>query len=77
MTGRQERLPQCAVEGELAELPEHYRAALVMHVYDDRPLRDLADHFGTTIGSVRGRLQRGKQRDRPKAHLSGRAKYQL
>lgn len=49
------------LDEELAELPEHYRATLVMHCYDDRPLQILAEHFGTTVGVIRGRLQRGKQ----------------
>ena len=49
------------LDEELADLPEHYRAAIVMHCYEDRPLQSLAEHFGTTVGSIRGRLQRGKQ----------------
>ena len=49
------------LDEELADLPEHYRAALVMHIYEGRPLQHLAEHFGTTIGAIRGRLQRGKQ----------------
>lgn len=49
------------LDEELADLPEHYRTAIVMHCYEDRPLQALADHFGTTVGSIRGRLQRGKQ----------------
>lgn len=49
------------LDEELAELPEHYRAALVMHIFDGQSLAKLAEHFGTTVGSIRGRLQRGKQ----------------
>lgn len=49
------------LDEELADLPEHYRTALVMHIYDGLPLQQLADHFQTTIGSVRGRLQRAKK----------------
>lgn len=49
------------LDEELADLPEHYRAALVMHCYEDRSIASLAEHFGTSIGSIRGRLQRGKQ----------------
>lgn len=48
------------LDEELAGIPEQYRAALVMHIFDDQPLAALAEHFGTTIGSIRGRLQRGK-----------------
>ncbi len=49
------------LDEELADLPEHYRSALVMHVYEELPLQKLAEHFGTTIGTIRGRLQRGKK----------------
>lgn len=60
-----ERLTQrheaIVLDEELADLPEHYRAAIVMHWYEDCPLQSLAEHFGTTVGSIRGRLQRGKQ----------------
>jgi RNA polymerase sigma factor (sigma-70 family) len=49
------------LDEELSDLPEHYRTALVMHIYDGHPLQAMADHFGTSIGSIRGRLQRGKQ----------------
>lgn len=49
------------LDEELAALPEHYRAALVMHVYQDCPLERMAEHFQTTLGSIRGRLQRGKK----------------
>ncbi|NND97314.1 MAG: sigma-70 family RNA polymerase sigma factor [Pirellulaceae bacterium] len=49
------------LDEELADLPEHYRAALVMHVLEERPLAEVAHHLGTTVGSIRGRLQRGKQ----------------
>ena len=49
------------LDEELADLPEHYRAALVMHILDGQSLGQLADQFGVTVGSVRGRLQRGKQ----------------
>ncbi|MCA9140090.1 MAG: sigma-70 family RNA polymerase sigma factor [Planctomycetales bacterium] len=49
------------LDEELASLPEHYRAALVMHVYQDYALERMAEHFQTTLGSIRGRLQRGKK----------------
>jgi RNA polymerase sigma factor (sigma-70 family) len=58
LTARHEAI---VLDEELADLPDHYRSALVMHIYEDHPLQYLADHFGTTIGSIRGRLQRGKQ----------------
>lgn len=49
------------LDEELAALPDHYRAALVMHVYDDCPLQQMADHFQTSLGTIRGRLKRGKK----------------
>ncbi|MCO8122122.1 sigma-70 family RNA polymerase sigma factor [Stieleria sp. TO1_6] len=49
------------LDEELASLPEQYRAALVMQLYEGSSLQGMADHFQTTLGSVRGRLQRGKR----------------
>ena len=49
-----------ALDEEIADLPEHYRSAIVMHYFQERQLSALADHFGTTVGTIRGRLQRGK-----------------
>ena len=49
-----------ALDEEIAELPDHYRSAIVMHYFQDCQLSSLADHFGTTVGTIRGRLQRGK-----------------
>ncbi|WP_442508927.1 sigma-70 family RNA polymerase sigma factor [Novipirellula sp. SH528] len=49
------------LDEELSELPEHYRAAIVMHLYEGTTLESLAESLGTTVGSVRGRLQRGKK----------------
>ncbi|GAA4468232.1 sigma-70 family RNA polymerase sigma factor [Novipirellula rosea] len=49
------------LDEELSELPEHYRAAIVMHLYEGSTLESLAASLGTTVGSVRGRLQRGKK----------------
>ena len=49
------------LDEELADLPEHYRSAIVMHLYEGESIQSLAEKLGTTPGSVRGRLQRGKQ----------------
>ena len=49
------------LDEELALLPEHYRAALVMQIYEDCPLDRIAESFQITVGSLRGRLQRGKK----------------
>ncbi|WP_182867412.1 sigma-70 family RNA polymerase sigma factor [Stieleria mannarensis] len=49
------------LDEELAGLPEQYRAAVVMQIYDDCSLQRMAEHFQTSLGSIRGRLQRGKK----------------
>ena len=46
---------------ELADLPDKYRAVIVLHHYEATPIPELAVHFGTTVGVIRGRLQRGKK----------------
>lgn len=48
------------LDEELAALPEHYRVALVLHIMEGQPLERMAEQLGTTIGAVRGQLQRGK-----------------
>ncbi len=49
------------LDEEIADLPEHYRSAIVMHLLEGRSIESLAKSLETTPGSVRGRLQRGKQ----------------
>ncbi|MEL6108841.1 MAG: sigma-70 family RNA polymerase sigma factor [Planctomycetota bacterium] len=49
------------LDEELGTLPEHYRAAIVMHVYEGWTFDRLAEHFETTLGAIRGRVQRGKR----------------
>ena len=49
------------LDEELADLPEQYRATLVMHLYEGYSLNRLAEHFRTSLGTIRGRLQRGKK----------------
>lgn len=49
------------LDEELAELPEHYRSAIVMHLCEGQSIQVLAERMQTTPGSIRGRLQRGKQ----------------
>ncbi len=49
------------LDEELADLPDHYRAALVMHILEGHSLARLAEQFGTTVGAIRGQLQRGKK----------------
>lgn len=49
------------LDEELADLPEKYRAVIVLHHYESTTVPDLAIHFGTTVGAIRGRLQRGRK----------------
>ena len=49
------------LDEELSDLPAKYRAVIVMHHYEATSIPDLATHFGTTVGTIRGRLQRGRK----------------
>gem|GEM_PF-2176861 len=49
------------LDEELANLPEHYRTAIVQHVLQNQSYLTLAEQSGTSVGTVRGRVQRGKQ----------------
>lgn len=49
------------LDKELSDLPEKYRAVIVLHHYEAATVSDLARHFDTTAGTIRGRLQRGKK----------------
>ena len=49
------------LDEELSDLPEKYRAVIVLHHYESTTVPDLAIHFGTTVGAIRGRLQRGRK----------------
>jgi RNA polymerase sigma factor (sigma-70 family) len=46
---------------ELEELPEHYRAPLVLCGLEEKPLDEAARLLGWTRGAVKGRLQRGRE----------------
>ncbi len=49
------------LDQELADLPEKYHAVIVLHHDESTTVSDLAIHFGTTVGAIRGRLQRGRK----------------
>ncbi len=49
------------LDEELSNLPEHYRTAIVLHLLEGCPYQTLAEKYGTTIGAVRGYVQRGKK----------------
>ena len=56
-----ERHEASVLDEELSNLPEHYRAALVLHLLEGHSYHALAERFGTTVGAVRGHVQRGKK----------------
>lgn len=49
------------LDEELSNLPDHYRAAMVMHLLEGKSYESLATQFGSTIGAIRGHVQRGKK----------------
>jgi len=50
-------------------LPLKQRTAVVLHYYDDRTLEEVADLMGTTLGTAKAHVSRG--RDRLRALLGG------
>lgn len=52
---------QHLVDDELQRLPPLYRAPLVLHFLEGKTCEETAAALGTTLGAVRGRIQRGKQ----------------
>lgn len=44
----------------LAKLPDRYREVLEMHFLRHVPYRDIADHFGLPLGTVKTQLHRAK-----------------
>jgi RNA polymerase sigma-70 factor, ECF subfamily len=55
-----------SVQAALAELPEEFRAAVILFYFDDFSYREIADILEVPIGTVMSRLSRGK------AHLRQR-----
>ena len=49
------------LDEELSDLPEHYRSVLVLYLYQDMSIDQVAQHLEATQGTVRGRLQRGRR----------------
>jgi RNA polymerase sigma-70 factor (ECF subfamily) len=65
------RLPEVAAPGEqraselvslLRQLPDKQRAAIVLHYYADRPVRDVAAALRVTPATARVHLHRGRRR---------------
>ncbi len=46
----------------LRQLPDNQRAAIVLHYYADRPVRDVAAALGVTSATARVHLHRGRRR---------------
>ncbi len=49
------------LDEELQNLPENYRAPLVLHFLEGKTCEETAEALGTTVGAIRGRLDRGKR----------------
>src|SRR5262245_48277329 len=50
------------LDGELARLPEEYRLPLILCYLEDRPQAEAAERLGWPLPTLRGRLERGRQR---------------
>lgn len=47
------------LDEELARLPETYREPLILHFLEGKTAEETAQALGTSLGAIRGRLQRG------------------
>lgn len=54
--------PAAEVTGALRQLPTQQRAAIVLHYYADRPIREIAELMGTSASTVAVHLYRGRNR---------------
>ena len=54
--------PAAEVTAALRQLPTQQRAAVVLHYYADRPIREVADVLGTSTSTVAVHLHRGRNR---------------
>ena len=54
--------PADEVTAALRRLPTQQRAAVVLHYYADRPIREIADVLGTSASTVAVHLHRGRKR---------------
>ncbi|MFG0266822.1 MAG: RNA polymerase sigma factor [Rhodopirellula sp. JB055] len=59
------------LDEELSELPDKYRSAIVLHHQQGITVTETAKRMGTTEGTVRGWLARGKQRLARRLRLRG------
>lgn len=54
--------PAAHVTEALKQLPAQQRAAVVLHYYADRPIREIAEVLGTSSSTVAVHLHRGRNR---------------
>ena len=54
--------PAAHVTEALKQLPAQQRAAVVLHYYADRPIREIAEVLGTSTSTVAVHLHRGRNR---------------
>jgi RNA polymerase sigma-70 factor, ECF subfamily len=54
--------PAAEVTAALRQLPAQQRAAVVLHYYADRPIREIAEVLGTSPSTVAVHLHRGRNR---------------
>lgn len=59
------------IDAALAQLPEHERAVVVMHLIADLSYRQIAEHTGLPMGTVQSRYGRGLARLRDLLAASG------
>lgn len=64
LSERSYELPEPAAEvtAALRRLPAQQRAAVVLHYYADRPIREIAELLGTSSSTVAVHLHRGRNR---------------
>jgi len=54
--------PAAEITAALRQLPTQQRAAVVLHYYADRPIREIAELLGTSASTVAVHLHRGRNR---------------
>jgi RNA polymerase sigma factor (sigma-70 family) len=56
---------QQIVWSALRQLPTKQRMAVVLHYYEALPLETIAEVMGTSLGTAKSNLSRGRERLRP------------
>lgn len=56
-----DHLPSNAVKDALAELPDHFRMAVLLADVEGFAYKEIADMMGTPVGTVMSRLHRGRK----------------